>query len=69
MANVVKIHCSCCGRYVPIIVELTSGNKMCGNIVCPKCHSTITPFTADEPGEYDIVKKLRPIIEEGIDDG
>ena len=64
MANIVKIHCGCCGNYVPIVIE-----PMRSNIVCPKCHSTITTLTADEPSEYDIVKKLRPIIEEGSNDG
>ena len=63
MTNIVKIYCGCCANCVSIVIEPT------GNIVCPKCHFVISTLTADEPSEYDIVKKLRPIIEEGIDDG
>ena len=57
----VKIFCVACDKYTPLEIEPLqvdeqNGERIWGDIVCPKCHLVICSLSADEPGLYAMVK-------------
>ena len=61
----VKFYCETCSGYEPIIYRPaifeslqkdSEGKVIPGDILCKECHFVIASFSADEPGEYEIVK-------------
>jgi len=59
----VRIFCEVCEEDTPLFIEPLqsddlNGDKIWGDIVCSVCHFVIATISADEPGEYEIVRKV-----------